>query len=91
LHEYDVKLGLDHPEKTPAEVLEKRGCPDDRLGVPLDTSWFGTYGFDAARAVAELADVLVHVHLKDVRAAGAHETCRFGEGVVPLGACRGRT
>lgn len=39
------------------------------------------------QAVSELSDVLVHVHLKDVRAVGAHETCRYGEGVVPLEAC----
>ena len=46
-----------------------------------------TYDYDAARAVAELADVLVHVHLKDVRTVGGHETCRYGEGVVALEAC----
>lgn len=89
LREYDVTFGFEnHPgEKTPAEVRTKLGGRDERVGVALDTGWFGTHGFDAARAVAELSDVLVHVHLKDVRAAGAHETCRFGEGVVPLEAC----
>ena len=88
LREYDVTFGLEnHPEKTPAEIRAKLGEADARIGVALDTGWFGTYGFDAAQALAELNDRLVHVHLKDVRAAGAHETCRFGSGVVPLEAC----
>lgn len=88
LREYNVNFGLEnHPERTPAEIRAKLGGPDERLGVALDTGWFGTYGFGAVRAVAELSDVLVHVHLKDVRAVGAHETCRYGEGVVPVEAC----
>lgn len=88
LREHGVRFGLEnHPEKTPAEVLEKLGGPDEHLGVALDTGWFGTHSYDAAQAVRELEGVLVHVHLKDVRAAGVHETCRFGEGVVPLEAC----
>lgn len=89
LREYDVTFGFEnHPdEKTPTEVCAKIGEPAEPIGVALDTGWFGTYGYDAARAVAELGDLLVHVHLKDVRAAGAHETCRFREGVVPLEAC----
>lgn len=88
LHDYDLIFGLEnHPEKTPDEIRAKLGGADDRLGVALDTGWFGTYGYDAARAVAELGDVLVHLHLKDVRAVGAHETCRYGAGVVPVEAC----
>ena len=35
------------------------------------------------RAIEELAEHVLHVHLKDVRAVGEpHETCRWGEGVV---------
>jgi sugar phosphate isomerase/epimerase len=30
---------------------------------------------------------VLHVHLKDVRAVGAHETCRLGEGIVPVRDC----
>ena len=80
-----LRLGLEnHPERTPDELRAKLGEPDDALGVTLDTGWFATHGYDDARAVRELADVLVHVHLKDVLAAGAHDTCRYGAGVVPL-------
>lgn len=92
LRDHGLRFGLEnHPEKTPAEIRAKLGDRQnehgERLGVALDTGWFGTHGYDTAQAVVELADVLVHVHLKDVRAVGAHETCRFGEGVVAPEAC----
>jgi sugar phosphate isomerase/epimerase len=89
LREHGLKLGIEnHPEKTPAELLTRLGVGDeDVIGVALDTGWFGTQGYDAAQALRELRARLFHVHLKDVREAGAHNTCRFGEGVVPLEAC----
>lgn len=77
-----------HPETTPDEVLGKLGEGDeDVIGATVDTGWFGTHGYDAAAAIDALASRLVHVHLKDVREAGAHDTCRFGDGVVPLERC----
>jgi L-ribulose-5-phosphate 3-epimerase len=80
-----LKLGLEnHPEKTPRELREKIG---DGIGAAVDTGWFGTQGYDAAEALADLKDVLVHVHLKDVLEVGKHDTCRFGAGVVPVAAC----
>jgi sugar phosphate isomerase/epimerase len=89
LRRHDVVLGLEnHPEKSPGELREKLG--DDHggsLGACVDTGWFGTQGYDAARALDELRDVIVHVHLKDVLAAGAHDTCGLGKGVVPVEAC----
>lgn len=89
LREHGCALGVEnHPETTPTELLARIG--DDApgtIGATLDSGWFGTHGYDAAAAVHELADALVHVHLKDVRAVGAHDTCRFSEGVVPIEAC----
>lgn len=89
LDEYDLVLGIEnHPEKNPGEVLERMGRPETpRIRAAIDTGWFGTQGYDAAKAIRELKDVLWAVHLKDVKAAGAHETCRFGEGVVDIEAC----
>jgi L-ribulose-5-phosphate 3-epimerase len=90
LEEHGLAFGLEnHPERTPAEVLERIG-PDagGRIGATVDTGWFGTQGYDAARAIEELGDRVVHVHLKDVRHVGTpHETCGYGDGVVPLRAC----
>jgi sugar phosphate isomerase/epimerase len=90
LERYDLRFGLEnHPERSPDEVLERIG--DDaggRIGVTVDTGWWGTQGYDAARAIRELAARLFHVHLKDVRHAGMpHETCGYGRGIVPLEAC----
>ncbi len=89
LRTYGLKLGLEnHPEKTPEELLDKMGDSEDGLiGACVDTGWFGTQGYDAAEALDRLGDRVVHVHLKDVRAVGAHDTCRFGAGVVPIERC----
>lgn len=89
LSRHDLRLGLEnHPEKTPEEMLERIGDGGGgRIGTALDTGWYGTQGYDAARAIRELEDHLFGVHLKDVRAVGTHETCRYGEGVVPIEGC----
>ncbi|MBE0690373.1 MAG: sugar phosphate isomerase/epimerase [Anaerolineae bacterium] len=89
LREGGLKLGVEnHPEKTPQEMLERLGASDeDVIGTAVDTGWYGTQGYDAAQALSELRERLVHVHLKDVRQPGAHETCRFGEGCVPVEKC----
>lgn len=89
LKKYGLKLAYEnHPEKDPQEMLKRIG--DDEggtVGTVVDTGWYGTHGYDAARAIRLLGERVFHVHLKDVRAAGAHETCRFGEGVVPVREC----
>ncbi|MCC6614925.1 MAG: sugar phosphate isomerase/epimerase [Anaerolineae bacterium] len=84
-----LKLGIEnHPEKSPGEMLARLGEDDaDVIGTAVDTGWYGTQGYDAAQALSELSDRLFHVHLKDVRQPGAHDTCRFGEGCVPVEAC----
>jgi len=84
-----VRLGIEnHPEKTPGEVLAKIGDASDALGATVDTGWFGTQGYDAARAIEELGEHVVHVHLKDVRALGEpHETCKWGDGIVDIEEC----
>ncbi len=88
LAERGLRFGLEnHPEKTPQDVLAQIG-QRERVGVTVDTGWFGTQGYDPARAIEELGDRVVHVHLKDVLAEGEpHETCRWGEGIVDVEAC----
>ncbi len=71
-----------------AELLEQIGTDHDGvIGATVDTGWFGTQGYDAAQAIRELGDNVFYVHLKDVRAAGAHDTCAYGDGVVPIEEC----
>lgn len=83
-----LRLGLEnHPEKNPRALRDRIGDGAGVIGAMVDTGWFGTQGYDAAAAITELRDALFGVHLKDVLAAGAHHTCRFGQGIVPLRAC----
>jgi L-ribulose-5-phosphate 3-epimerase len=89
LKQHNLKLGLEnHPEKHPQEMIDRVGDGGDgTIGVCIDTGWFGTQGYDAAQALEELKDVLFYVHLKDVLAVGAHDTCRYGQGIVPIREC----
>lgn len=73
-----------HPEKSVAEILEKIGGGSERIGVCIDSGWLGTQGVDAVDAVTQLGTLVRHVHVKDVKATGGHETCPLGEGVVNL-------
>lgn len=89
LREHDLRLAIEnHAERTPEETLTKIGDgADGRIGTAVDTGWYGTQGYDAARAISELGDHLLHVHLKDVTAPGEHVTCRYGDGCVPIEGC----
>ena len=83
--ERGLRLGVEnHPEATPGELLARAG----ENGVTVDTGWFATQAYDPARAIEELADRIVHVHLKDVLHPGEpHETCPWGRGIVDVEAC----
>lgn len=89
LREHGVRLAIEnHPERTPSEVLAKIDAGDGTMGTTVDTGWWGTHGYDAARAIEELGEHILHVHLKDVLHEGEpHETCRWGEGIVDIEAC----
>ncbi len=89
LEQHGVRLGIEnHPETTPQEVLAKIAAGGEMFGATVDTGWWGTQGYDAARAIEELGEHVLHVHLKDVLALDEpHETCRWGEGIVPIEAC----
>jgi L-ribulose-5-phosphate 3-epimerase len=82
----NVRYALEnHPEKSVEEILAKiGGGQHGRIGVALDTGWCGTQGMDALEAAKRLREKLFIVHLKDVKAAGAHDTCALGEGIVPI-------
>lgn len=88
LERHGLVFGLEnHPEPTPRTMLDKVGDVP-RVGVCVDTGWFATNGYDPARAIEELGDRIVCVHLKDVQHEGLpHDTCRFGDGIVDAEAC----
>lgn len=84
LAKYGLRWGYENEgERTPDEILARIG-DDPAIGVCADVGWFATHDIDAAAAIRQLAPRLFHVHLKDIQQAGSHETCRFGEGIVPL-------
>ncbi len=97
LREHGVAYAIEnHPEKSAAEIFARLGVGDeDIVGVALDTGWCVTQDWNALAAVNELGARLFAVHLKDVKAKRAektgfefidrgHETCRIGDGVVPM-------
>ena len=73
-----------HPEKSTEELLKPIGGGNEWLGVCVDTGWFGTQGVDVPQAIRVLNQLVRHTHIKDVRRAGGHETCRLGDGVVKI-------
>ncbi len=89
LRERGVRLAVEnHPERTPAELLARIESGEGVIGVTVDTGWWATQGYDAARAIEELGEHVLHVHLKDVLARGEpHETCTWGEGIVSVEGC----
>jgi L-ribulose-5-phosphate 3-epimerase len=60
---------------------------DGVIGTTVDTGWYATHGYDVVRAIRELAPHILHIHLKDILAPGAHDTCRYGEGCVDIPGC----
>jgi sugar phosphate isomerase/epimerase len=76
-----------HPEKSTQEILAVIGGGNEWLGVCVDTGWLGTQSVPAPAAIRTLGPLVRHTHIKDVKAAGKHETCLLGEGVVNVAGC----
>jgi sugar phosphate isomerase/epimerase len=86
--ESGVRFNLEnHPEKTAAEALAKVGGGNEWLGLCVDTGWFGTQAANVPREIRAAGSFVRHTHIKDVKAAGAHETCLLGEGVAQVADC----
>lgn len=88
LRDYGLRLAIEnHPERNPAEMIAKIGDgAAGRIGTSIDTGWYATQGYDAAQAIFDLKDHLLHIHLKDVF-AGEHVNCGYGKGIVPIDRC----
>jgi L-ribulose-5-phosphate 3-epimerase len=88
LRDTGIKIAFEnHPEKSAAQILEQIGTDTDVLGAAPDTGWWATQGTSAPEALRQLKDHLLTVHLKDIKQAGAHDTCRFGDGVADIAGC----
>lgn len=97
LRKHGIRYAIEnHPERSATELWQRLGEGDaDVVGVALDTGWCATRKWDALAAVREFLPRIFSVHLKDVKAPRGektglefvdlgHETCRLGDGVVPV-------
>jgi sugar phosphate isomerase/epimerase len=86
-YRFELKHWGEQHQKTVAEALAKVGGGNDWLGLCVDTGWFGTQAADVPEQIRAAAKFVRHTHIKDVKTAGAHETCLLGEGVVNVAGC----
>lgn len=90
LRREEVRFAFEnHPnEPTIEDALRiMDNTPADIVGITIDTGWFMTYDIAPDKAVEALLDRIMHVHLKDIKEVGGHDTCAYGEGIVPLYEC----
>jgi L-ribulose-5-phosphate 3-epimerase len=86
--EFGIRFNYEnHPEKSTQEILAVIGGGNEWLGVCVDTGWLGTQSVPAPEAIRTLGPLVRHTHIKDVKAAGKHETCLLGDGVVNVAGC----
>jgi L-ribulose-5-phosphate 3-epimerase len=86
--EHGIRFNIEnHPEKSASEILAKVGGGNDWLGVCIDTGWLATQGAPGPATIKACAPFVRHTHVKDVKKAGAHETCMLGEGVADVAGC----
>lgn len=86
--EMGVRFNIEnHPQKTAQEILKVVDGGNEWLGVCIDTGWLGTQAANAPEIIRRCGRLVRHTHIKDVKAAGAHETCLLGEGIVNVADC----
>jgi predicted dehydrogenase/sugar phosphate isomerase/epimerase len=89
LKKYKLVLAIEnHPEKSADEMLAQIGDGGQgTIATTVDTGWYADHKCDVVAVIQKLGRHIKHVHLKDVRPSGKHQTCRFGFGCVPVAAC----
>jgi sugar phosphate isomerase/epimerase len=86
--EMGVHFNLEnHPQKSAGELLKIIAGGNEWLGVCIDTGWLATQGASGPEVIRACGQLVRHVHIKDVKAAGGHQTCLLGEGVAQVAAC----
>jgi len=82
---YGIHLAYENSsEKDASQILAAIQGSGAWTGVNLDTGNMAAQGGDPVRAIRELGDKIIHVHLKDVLAVGAHECVALGQGIVDV-------
>lgn len=86
--EMGVRFNVEnHPQKTANDLLSVVGGGNDWLGVCIDTGWLGTQGVSGPEVIRACGQLVRHTHIKDVKAARAHQTCLLGDGVARVADC----
>lgn len=86
LSDHGVRFAIEnHPETSPAEVLEVIG-DSEWIGSCPDTGWWAIQGYEPARAIEEQAETILTVHLKDVD-PDTHKGRRPGTGSADIEGC----
>lgn len=87
-HEMGVRFNIEnHPQKAAKELTDSVGGGNEWLGICIDTGWLGTQGASGPEIIRACGPLVRHTHIKDVKAAGAHDTCLLGEGVAKVAEC----
>ncbi len=86
--EMGVRFNVEnHPQKTAQELFTVVGGGNDWLGICIDMGWLGTQGVSGPEVIRACGPLVRHTHVKDVKAAGAHQTCILGGGVAQVAGC----
>ncbi len=86
--EMGVRFNVEnHPQKSAKELMDVVGGGNDWLGVCIDTGWLGTQGVSGPEIIRACGPLVRHTHIKDVKAAGGHQTCLLGDGVAQVAGC----
>jgi len=82
---YGVRLAYENgSEKDGSEMLAAIQGGNEWIGTNIDTGNMAAQGGDPARAIRELGETIIHVHLKDVPAIGSHDCVAIGTGIVDV-------
>jgi len=82
---YGVAVGYENAlEKSGSDIVKLIQTGDEWVGATLDTGNLVSRGGDPVRAVRELGERLMHVHLKDVPAVGSQDCVALGQGIVDV-------
>jgi len=71
-------------EKDVAEIEAAIAGGNQWIGANIDTGNLAAQGGDPVKAIRILGKRILHVHLKDVSAEGAHDCVEIGKGIVDL-------
>jgi sugar phosphate isomerase/epimerase len=82
---YGVRVAYENgAEKDAGEILAAIRGGNEWVGANIDTGNMAAQGGDPVQAIRELGTTIIHVHLKDVAAVGAHDCVAIGAGIVDV-------